>query len=73
MFDLEAIFSGYYNWITNNHVAKLRATPRLGVCAKCEFLKPGTIVSAKCGKCGCPIKAKVMSRVRNCPLNKWPK
>jgi len=73
MIDLNAIFSGYYNWLSDDPIAKARALPRLEVCASCEHLVKGGIWKARCGKCGCPIQAKARSRIRTCPLNKWPK
>jgi hypothetical protein len=42
-----------------------RTKQRLNVCYNCEYRKQFT-----CGKCGCPIRAKVMSQ-KGCPMKQW--
>ncbi len=51
------------------------AKDRLDVCIKCEFRKDifeGKEWSSICGKCGCPLKAKIFSQEINpCPMGYW--
>lgn len=51
------------------------AKDRLDVCISCEFKKEvfeKSEWSAICGKCGCPLKAKIFSQEINpCPMEKW--
>jgi hypothetical protein len=39
---------------------------RLALCQACFFL-----VQDRCGKCGCPVKAKAAWQEQRCPLGKW--
>ena len=51
------------------------AEDRLEVCIKCPFKKDifeKKQWSAVCGKCGCPLKAKIFSQEINpCPMGYW--
>lgn len=46
-----------------------RAVKRTEVCHSCELLKK-SIAGDVCGKCGCPIRAKVFSD-NGCPDMRW--
>ncbi len=39
---------------------------RLELCDPCEFKK-----DARCGKCGCYLRAKVKMATEACPVGKW--
>lgn len=51
------------------------AKDRLDVCIKCPFKKEifeKKQWSAVCGKCGCPLKAKIFSQeISPCPMGYW--
>lgn len=53
------------------------AKDRLDVCVKCPYKKEvfeKKEWSAICGKCGCPLKAKIFSQeVNPCPMGYWIK
>jgi hypothetical protein len=53
------------------------AKMRLDICAGCTYKKElfdGKYWSAVCGKCGCPLKAKIFSDATNpCPMGFWKK
>lgn len=47
------------------------ASNRLSICELCEYKKEG-VIGSYCGKCGCPLKAKVFTPVvPGCPEKKW--
>lgn len=54
---------------------KALAELRYAVCTECEFRKTNAVGLEVCGACGCPLKAKVFTRLTpdqgNCPKNKW--
>ena len=64
------IFPGWFNLITGREVHADMAAKRTLVCLDCPELGNGVFFD-KCGKCGCPIKAKVFSPKSKCPLGKW--
>lgn len=52
----------------NNLIGKTNKK-RLDICNNCENLEQ--IMKIKiCGKCGCPIKSKIVSNDK-CPIGKW--
>lgn len=77
---LQRIVEGYSNviktaiGIEDQNVEEI-ASNRTRICSLCEEIKPlmkiGDNQLYKCGKCKCPIDAKVRSISENCPLGKW--
>lgn len=75
MLNFKEIFSA---WVTLANPTKQEeelANDRFSICQKCIYKKEifkGKEWSLKCGKCGCPIKAKVFSDAINpCPMGYW--
>jgi hypothetical protein len=55
-------------------VTEEQAQARLDICLQCEFfiIQPeGSIIPARCGKCGCGMKYKARLAAAQCPINKW--
>lgn len=55
-------------------VTEEQARTRLDICLACEFfiVQPeGSIVPARCGKCGCGMKFKSRLAAAKCPIDKW--
>ena len=51
-----------------------QALARLDICLQCEFFitsGEGSIVPARCAKCGCGMKYKARIAASSCPINKW--
>lgn len=75
---------GWFNFITSTKGHKEVALSRLAICDKCphklelnylaaavlSVAKPGSS-TYKCGKCGCPLSAKVLSMESQCPDDRW--
>jgi hypothetical protein len=78
--DFKEIVDAWYSTINHTAEQKILADKRLEICLTCshkeEILK-GKVWSLKCGKCGCPLKAKVYTKKTHlhkdgsCPLHKW--
>lgn len=68
------IYPGWMRLVFHDPKVEELAVKRAEICLNCEFLNH-VVKSAKwgkkCGKCGCPIIAKVRSEKSNCPINKW--
>jgi uncharacterized paraquat-inducible protein A len=43
---------------------------RYKICNACEHIKI-SIIGAKCGACGCPLKSKLALKISTCPKDKW--
>lgn len=78
--NLKEIFNAWYNVIDHTPEQKELADKRFAVCLECPSRKEifeGKQWSLKCGECGCPLSAKVytkmtyLNRNGSCPLNKW--
>jgi hypothetical protein len=55
-------------------VTEEQAQGRLDICLSCEFFitqPEGSIIPARCGKCGCGMKYKSRLAAAQCPINKW--
>lgn len=51
-----------------------KARARLDICLACEFfmVQPeGSIVPARCSRCGCGMKIKARMAAAKCPIDKW--
>ena len=51
-----------------------QAKERLDICLTCEFfvIQPeGSIMPARCSKCGCGMKVKSRFAAASCPIGKW--
>lgn len=81
---LSNIIAGWSNLAFKDPAVESLATERAEICSKCPFaeLSSGlhTIVvdnkttqvrGLKCGKCGCPLSAKVRTPMDSCPIGKW--
>lgn len=81
---LKNIIAGWTNLLIDDPVIEEVATHRANICAKCpyaEFVggihtvvidnKTTQIRGLKCGKCGCPLSAKVRSSSDYCPDGRW--
>ena len=81
---LSNIIEGWTNLIIPNEASEHMAMTRAKICAKCPFAIQDTAVHTivvdnktknirgmKCGKCGCPLSAKVRSSKDRCPEGKW--
>ena len=64
---LKNILAGWRNVVVRDPEVERLAQTRGEVCLKCPHRK--LIV---CGKCGCPLKAKLRAPDANCPDNRWP-
>ena len=75
MINIKEILTAWSVAMKPSPLAKKIAEDRLSVCIKCEFRKEvidNKEWSAVCGKCGCPLKAKVFSQeISPCPISKW--
>jgi hypothetical protein len=75
MLNLKDIFTSWIRLTTSTEQQSKLAEIRFDVCKGCvykqEIIK-GKEWSLLCGKCGCPIKAKVFSDAINpCPMGYW--
>lgn len=55
-------------------VTEEQAQKRLDICIACEFfiVQPeGSLIPARCAKCGCGMKVKSRLAAAHCPINKW--
>lgn len=81
---MQHIIDGWTNLIIEDPVAEEVALTRASICASCPFAQEvgGLSVIAvdnrtkqirgmKCGKCGCPLSAKVRSLNDHCPIGQW--
>ena len=53
-----------------------QARARLDICLNCEFfvVQPeGSVIPARCSKCGCGMKVKSRLATAVCPVGKWGK
>jgi hypothetical protein len=51
-----------------------QALARLDICLTCEFFitqPEGSIMPARCSRCGCGMKVKSRIATSFCPINKW--
>lgn len=75
------IIDGWKNLFLN--LNEELAEERAQHCTSCEFAKMGSwnkiikdehlvqIQGLTCGKCGCPLSAKLRSKKEVCPIKKW--
>lgn len=81
---LANIIAGWTNLVLHNAVSERTAMYRANICAECPSAEFSTAVHTivvdkkttqvrgmKCGKCGCPLSAKVRADGDYCPLGKW--
>ena len=67
---IKEIINGWQNVFITDEVIESMAEKRLKVCNECTF-KNKIIGIEICGKCHCPIVAKIRSIESICPENKW--
>lgn len=68
--NVTAIFEGWVNYITQPSSIKEIAEKRGEHCVTCPFRKEMGKLQI-CGKCGCPLAAKLMSKKSYCPIGLW--
>ena len=80
---LQNIIDGWANLTFPDKQVEVLAKGRAAICAECPFAIAGgvhtvavdgkvtSIRGMKCGKCGCPLSAKVRSPNDSCPENRW--
>lgn len=81
---LSNIIAGWGNLIFTDPQVEALAIQRAAICAKCPFAevlnglhtmvvdkKTTQVRGLKCGKCGCPLSAKVRAPQDACPIGKW--
>lgn len=81
---LSNIINGWANYMIPNPVSEELALRRAEICSKCPFatMSSGTytimvdnrtesIRGMSCGKCGCPLSAKVRANDDYCPDGRW--
>lgn len=75
MINFKEIFVAWKTLANPTKIQEKIAKDRLDVCVSCSYKKEvfeNKEWSAICGKCGCPLKAKIFSQeVSPCPLSKW--
>lgn len=75
MINFKEIFFAWKTMMRPNEFQAKVAKDRLDVCISCPFKKEvfeKNEWSAICGKCGCPLKAKIFSNeVNPCPMGYW--
>mgnify|MGYP000005693794 CR=1 FL=1 len=75
MLNFKEIFKSWITFSNPTEQQEHLAKARLDICEGCEYKKE--VVKKKswsllCGKCGCPLKAKVFSDAINpCPMGYW--
>ena len=75
MLNFKEIFSAWVSLSNPTEQQEKLAKARFSICEGCEYKKE--ILKTKtwslvCGKCGCPIKAKVFSnQINPCPMGFW--
>lgn len=68
------IADGWYNLLSKKHPAiQFMVNKRFEQCKECPFRKGLLGITDSCGKCGCPLKAKLHSYPSSCPIGKWNK
>ena len=81
---LSNIVAGWSNLVFTDPQVEALAIQRAAICAKCPFAeivnglhtivvdkKTTQVRGLKCGKCGCPLSAKVRAPHDACPIGKW--
>jgi hypothetical protein len=81
---LSNIIAGWSNLAFADPAVESLAMERAAICAKCPFAEMSTglhtivvdnkttqVRGLKCGKCGCPLSAKVRTPMDGCPIGKW--
>jgi len=81
---LSNIIAGWSNLVFTDPQVEALAIQRAAICAKCPFAeilnglhtvvvdkKTTQVRGLKCGKCGCPLSAKVRAPHDACPIGKW--
>ena len=81
---LSNIIAGWSNLVFTDPEVEALAIQRAAICAKCPFAevlnglhtmvvdkKTTQVRGLKCGKCGCPLSAKVRAPQDACPIGKW--
>lgn len=81
---LSNIIAGWSNLVFTDPEVEALALHRAAICAKCPFAvmlnglhtivvdkKTTQVRGLKCGKCGCPLSAKVRAPHDSCPAGKW--
>ena len=81
---LSNIIAGWSNLVFTDPQVEALAIQRAAICAKCPFAevlsglhtmvvdkKTTQVRGLKCGKCGCPLSAKVRAPHDSCPAGKW--
>ena len=81
---LSNIIAGWSNLVFTDPQVEALAIQRAAICAKCPFAevlnglhtmvvdkKTTQVRGLKCGKCGCPLSAKVRAPQDSCPIGKW--
>ena len=75
MINFKEIFVAWKTLANPTDLQEKVAKDRLDVCIKCPFKKEifeKKEWSAICGRCGCPLKAKIFSQEINpCPMGYW--
>lgn len=78
--NFKEIINAWYNVVVHTPEQKELADKRFNICLECPSKKEvfeNKEWSLKCGECGCPLKAKVYTKMTylnkdgSCPLNKW--
>lgn len=75
------ILTGWKNFLDKSEVTEAIAKDRAQICVECPEAKQGKILTfikdslkeiegSYCGKCSCPLSAKVRSN-DICPISKW--
>lgn len=75
MIDFQEIFTAWKVLYNPTEFQSKVASDRLNICVSCIYKREifeKKEWSAVCGKCGCPLKAKVFSQEINpCPMGFW--
>jgi len=75
MLNFKEIFKAWVTFSNPTEQEEQLAKVRFSICEGCVYKKEivkGKKWSLLCGKCGCPIKAKVFSNTVNpCPMGYW--
>jgi len=75
MLNFKEIFKAWVTLSNPTEQQKQLANARFSICEGCQYKKE-TIKQKKwaliCGKCGCPLKAKIFSsEINPCPMGYW--
>jgi hypothetical protein len=75
MLNFKEIFNAWVKFGNPTEQQEKLANARFSICQGCDYKKEiikGKEWSLTCGKCGCPLKAKVFSDAQNpCPMGFW--